>query len=91
MGSNPVEASEFSLGFICNCLSYITTTKISFTSNVNCDRDRVTSQTLPLFLVLGSVEKCPGLYCGRQISGNGIALDCGVSVIFLIIYKLNFQ
>ena len=32
MGSNPVGASEFFLGFICNCLSYFTTAKISFTS-----------------------------------------------------------
>ena len=32
MGSNPVEASEFFLGFLCNCLSYFTTVKISFTS-----------------------------------------------------------
>ena len=32
MGSNPVEASEFFLGFICNCLSYFTTAKISFAS-----------------------------------------------------------
>ena len=32
MGSNPVGASEFFLGFICNCLSYFTTVKISFTS-----------------------------------------------------------
>ena len=32
MGLNPVGASEFFLGFICNCLSYFTTAKISFTS-----------------------------------------------------------
>ena len=32
MGSNPVGASQFFLGFICICLSYITTVKISFTS-----------------------------------------------------------
>ena len=32
MGSSPIEASEFFLGFICNCLSYFTTAKISFTS-----------------------------------------------------------
>ena len=32
MGSNPVEASEFFLGFLCNCLSYFTTAKITFTS-----------------------------------------------------------
>ena len=32
MGSNPVGASEFFLGFICNCLSCFTTAKISFTS-----------------------------------------------------------
>ena len=32
MGSNPVGASEFFLGFICNCLNYFTTAKISFTS-----------------------------------------------------------
>ena len=31
MGSNPVGASEFFLSFICNCLSYFTTAKISFT------------------------------------------------------------
>ena len=30
MGSNPVGASEFFLGFICNCLSYFTTVNISF-------------------------------------------------------------
>ena len=30
MGPNPVEASEFFLGFICNCLSYFTTAKITF-------------------------------------------------------------
>ena len=30
LGANPVEASEFFLGFICNCLSYFTTVKISF-------------------------------------------------------------
>ena len=33
MGSNPVEASDFFLGFLCNCLSYFTTAKITFTSN----------------------------------------------------------
>ena len=32
MGSNPVGASDCFLGFICNCLSYITTAKISYTS-----------------------------------------------------------
>ena len=32
MGSDPVEASDFFLGFVCNCLSYFTTAKISFTS-----------------------------------------------------------
>ena len=32
MGSNPVGASELFLGFICNCLSYFVTAKISFTS-----------------------------------------------------------
>ena len=31
MGSNPVEASDFFLGFLCNCLSYFTTAKITFT------------------------------------------------------------
>ena len=30
MSSNPIEASDFFLGFICNCLSYFTTAKISF-------------------------------------------------------------
>ena len=30
-GSNPFGASEFVLGFICNCSSYFTTAKISFT------------------------------------------------------------
>ena len=30
--SNPVGASEIVLGFLCNCLSYFTTAKISFTS-----------------------------------------------------------
>ena len=34
MGLNPVGASEFFLGFLCNCLSYFTTAKITFTSNV---------------------------------------------------------
>ena len=34
MGLNPVEASDFFLGFLCNCLSYFTTAKITFTSNV---------------------------------------------------------
>ena len=34
MGSNPVEASECFLGFICNCLSYFKTAKISFSSVV---------------------------------------------------------
>ena len=33
MGANPVTASEFFLGFICNCLSYIITAKIPFTCN----------------------------------------------------------
>ena len=32
MGSNPVEASELFLGFICNCLSYSITANISSTS-----------------------------------------------------------
>ena len=32
MGSNLVEASDFFLGFLCNCLSYFTTAKITFTS-----------------------------------------------------------
>ena len=32
MGSNPVGASEFLLGFICNCLIYFTTANIFFTS-----------------------------------------------------------
>ena len=31
MGSNPVGASEFFLGFLCNFLSYFTTAKITFT------------------------------------------------------------
>ena len=31
MGSNPVGALKIFLGFICNCLSYFTTAKISFT------------------------------------------------------------
>ena len=31
MGSNPVEASDFFLGFICNCLSYFITARITFT------------------------------------------------------------
>ena len=31
MGSNPVEASEFVLGFICNCWTYFTTVRITFT------------------------------------------------------------
>ena len=31
-GSNPVEASDFFLGFVCNCLSYFTTARITFTS-----------------------------------------------------------
>ena len=30
MGLNPVEASEFFLGFICNCLSYFITARITF-------------------------------------------------------------
>ena len=34
MGSNPVGASELFLGFICNCLSYFRTAKISFTSTI---------------------------------------------------------
>ena len=32
MGSNPVEASDVFLGFLCNCLSYFITAKITFTS-----------------------------------------------------------
>ena len=32
MGSNLVEASDFFLGFLCNCLSCFTTAKITFTS-----------------------------------------------------------
>ena len=32
MGLNPVGASEFFLGFLCNCLSYFTTAKITFSS-----------------------------------------------------------
>ena len=32
---DPVGVSEFFLGFICNCLSYFTTAKISFTSILN--------------------------------------------------------
>ena len=32
MGSNFIGASAFFLGFICNCLSYFTTAKISYTS-----------------------------------------------------------
>ena len=31
MGSNAIRASEFFLGFICNCLSYFATAKIYFT------------------------------------------------------------
>ena len=31
MGSNPVEASEFFLGFVCNCFSYFITARITFT------------------------------------------------------------
>ena len=31
MGSNPVGASDFFLGFICNCLSYSITARITFT------------------------------------------------------------
>ena len=36
MGSNPVRASEFFLGFICNCLSYFILTKITFTCTIHC-------------------------------------------------------
>ena len=43
MGSNPVGASEFFLGFLCNCFSYFTTAKISFTSIFDT-----------LFLIMGS-------------------------------------
>ena len=32
MGSNPVGVSQFFLGFICICLSYFITAKITFTS-----------------------------------------------------------
>ena len=32
MATNPVEASDFFLGFLCNCLSYFTTVSITFTS-----------------------------------------------------------
>ena len=32
MGSDPIGASEYFLGFLCNCLSYFTTAKITFTS-----------------------------------------------------------
>ena len=32
MGSTSVEASDFFLGFLCNCLSCFTTAKITFTS-----------------------------------------------------------
>ena len=38
VGSNPLGASDFFLGFICNCLSYFTTMKISFTSISGTDR-----------------------------------------------------
>ena len=31
MGSNPIGASDFFLGFLCTCLSYFTTAKITFT------------------------------------------------------------
>ena len=34
LGSNPVGASEFFLGFICNCSSYFTTARSTFTPNL---------------------------------------------------------
>ena len=52
MGSNPVGASEFFLGFLCNCLSYFTTAKISFTSI--------------LCIMLKSREKCAGEKLGTR-------------------------
>ena len=33
MGLNPIEASEFILGFLCNCFSCFITVRITFTSN----------------------------------------------------------
>ena len=47
MGSNPVGASEFFLGLICNYLSYFTTAKISFTS-INTLVHNLTSRSVVL-------------------------------------------
>ena len=40
MSSNPNEASDFFLGFLCKCLSYFTTEKITFTSSNHFINDK---------------------------------------------------
>ena len=57
MGSNPVETSEFFLGFICNCLSYFTTAKISFTSIL------YPQFTHMIFIIYTSHHSCFGCCC----------------------------
>ena len=42
MGSNPIGASEFFLGFICSCLSYFKTARITFT----CSKSVIASPCL---------------------------------------------
>ena len=57
MGSNPIGASEFFLGFICNCLSYFTTAKISFTN-------------LHLYLLQHSYQTCLCVFPLSSIAAN---------------------
>ena len=51
MGSNSVEASEFFLGFLCNCLSCFTTVKISFTCQIACLQSKEMFLSLCTYMV----------------------------------------
>ena len=62
MGSNPVGASEFFLGFICNCLGYFTTAKISFASILYPQFTRM------IFIIYTSYEREFAIY--RNGFGN---------------------
>ena len=62
MGSNPVEASEFFLGFICNCLSYFTTAKVTFTSI----KYRCLNRFLTCSLFPNNQNRQISMFSGRQ-------------------------
>ena len=58
----PIGASEFFLGFICNCLSYFTTAKISFTSMLYPQFTHIWSLSYTLHVS----DIVANYFCGRK-------------------------